>query len=355
VAADLAAQRWPDRTVALLDRSLFGRGATQHSGGHNHPFGYTPEQKILAAESVAYFDRLRQRFPQLPLRDCSLVGIVSKERAASVVDGYLRAGAQVDDAPPRELGSLGTVSLGAHQAMIVGAASAYGFPAAIADLLVRDLRSDDRIRCWEGVTVDGVACADGDIVLRTTCGRSVQARRALIAAGPWTLRLLSGEPALSAVRVKKVVAMHIELAPTLADPIVYFFDDGAYLLPVVEKGHWIYSFTSDEFDCEPEISRIAITERDRAIALSLLGRHLPRLVERCTSGRVFCDTYTLDRLPIVVQPLALPGAAVIAGCSGFGFRLAPAIARRALDRLALDEETALRGGTLNGNHEDSQV
>ncbi|MFT3774607.1 MAG: FAD-dependent oxidoreductase [Minicystis sp.] len=338
VAADLAAQRWPDRTVALLDRSLFGSGATQHSGGHNHPFGYTPEQKIMAAESAVYFDGLRQRFPHLPLRDCSLVGIVRKERAASVADGYLRAGAQVNEAAPRELGSLGTVSLEAHQTMIVGASSAYGFPAAIADLLARDLRSDHRIRCWEGVTVDGLAHADGDIVLRTTCGRSVQARRVLLAAGPWTLRLLSGEPALSAVRVKKVVAMHIESAPTLADPIVYFFDDGAYLLPVVERGHWIFSFTSDEFDCEPEISRLAITQRDRSLALSILGRHLPHLVERCTNGRLFCDTYTLDRLPIVVQPSALPGTAVIAGCSGFGFRLAPAIARRALDQLALLDE-----------------
>jgi hypothetical protein len=48
----------------------------------------------------------------------------------------------------------------------------------------------------------------------------------------------------------------------------------------------------------PEPASLAVDAADRELALSLLARYAPPLAQRAEGGRVFCDAYAPDRLPV---------------------------------------------------------
>ncbi len=153
---------------------------------------------------------------------------------------------------------------------------------------------------WEGVQVEAVEAGAEGVRLTVHDGRRLAARRALIATGPWLAREpLGGGVAPGALRVKKIVALHLPYAPEPDAPGLVFFADDAYLVPLHRRGHWLFSFTSDEWDVAPEPAALAIGARDRALARAILDRHAPALSELAVAGRVFCNAYTADRLPFV--------------------------------------------------------
>jgi len=163
----------------------------------------------------------------------------------------------------------------------------------------------------------------------------------VIATGPWLTTGPGGAFSKAAgIRIKKVAAMHIEYCPSREAPVLYFAESDAFLLPLQEQRKLLLSFTAQEWDCLPDISRLNIDPDDRALALSILNRYSPAFVDACTGGRVFCDAYSQDRAPLVAQ-LSTSNSIVVAGaCSGSGVRLAPAIASEALD--LVDSSTSQR-------------
>jgi glycine/D-amino acid oxidase-like deaminating enzyme len=137
------------------------------------------------------------------------------------------------------------------------------------------------------------------------------------------------------VRVKKVVALHVERTPAPGDGVVVFQDEDAFLLPLHEQGYWLYSYTCTEWDVHPDAVADGLTPDNVEEARASLRRYAPGLAERATSGRVFCDAYSRTGDPRV-QPLDPDGRVVFAGAAnGSGYRLAPAIASEAADLLNL--------------------
>jgi glycine/D-amino acid oxidase-like deaminating enzyme len=172
-------------------------------------------------------------------------------------------------------------------------------------------------------------------MLSTGDGRTIDARRVLIAIGPWLTDGVGGSLAKAlGVRTKKVAALHVLRRPAPDSPVFYFFDEDAFLLPAADRGEWILSFTSREWDCEPDISKLYIRPEERESALAILQRYCPSLAPDCLGGgRVFCDAYTKDWAPLIQDDPELPGCAIAGGCSGAGFRLAPAIGAEALRKI----------------------
>lgn len=326
MTAHRAREAHPDWRVLLADRSLVGSGATYFSPGHNHPHGLTPEQRTLAGESTAYYLDLRSVLPELPLHDCSMFAIVSEGQVGEVLEGYVRPGMHVaSEAERSELrSSFPDLTLGAGQVLLTGVTGGYGHPAAIAARLARRLEASERGRLWEGTEIESYRPSGEGVLLSASDGRAALAHRVVVATGPW---MKERTPAL---RVKKVVALHIDAKPTARDPILYLFDDDSYLLPSVTRGQWILSFPSEHWDCPIEPSRLRIDRDDRALALLIVGRYSASLAARASGGRVSCDGYTADRLPLIARSDQLPNLVHACGGSGYGFRLAPAIASRAL-------------------------
>ena len=213
----------------------------------------------------------------------------------------------------------------------------YADAYALTQALGRDLRAQVVIR--EGVRITGIEATDDGVVLRLGTGGVLHADQAVLAPGPWldapawkTLVAPFG------VKVKKIVALHIEQTPAEDDHAVVFPDEDAFLLPLPRRGHWLFSYTCREWDVDPDAPAAGLSTENLAEARRCLRRYAPALLKRCSSGRVFCDAYSSDREPLV-RSLDDAGRIVFAGAAnGSGYRLAPAIASEAADLLHLSSK-----------------
>lgn len=333
MAAYLARRERPDWRILLLDRSLAGDGATGYSVGLDIPYGRTPAHKKLSIMSARVFRELRDTIAGLPLHDLPMFGLIDRERLDEVMSGFtsdgVRAGTGADTGLLRE--SYADLAVAGGQVLLAGCDCSFAAPRAVTAAIIDWLKRDGLTACWEGAEVRRVRDDGPRLALETSDGRTVPAARALIATGPWLLVGPGGDFAKSlGVRIKKIVALYIDRCPKPNDPLLFFFDEDAFLLPRRDRGQWLFSFTSQEWDCEPEISRLSISPQERELAISILRRYCPSLVDYCRGGRVFCDAYSRDRVP-VTRRVPGPGNCVIAGAaSGSGYRLAPAIAAEAL-------------------------
>jgi glycine/D-amino acid oxidase-like deaminating enzyme len=230
------------------------------------------------------------------------------------------------------------LNLDAEERLLGGLEGSHAAPEAVTSALVFGIGRAAGVAVWEGVEITRVGPDGEGVELTTADGRTIAARRVLLAPGPWSLGGPAAELARGAgVRIKKVVALHIDRCPAPDDPILYFFDADGFLLPLIERRsdrrYWLFSFTCQVWDCAPEASQLRITEEDRASGLAVLSRYCPELAEHCTGGRVFCDAYGPDWVPIVTADPAAPRIVLATAGSGGGYRLGPALARQALDAL----------------------
>lgn len=342
-AAAALAARVPGARVLLLDRSLVGSGATRYSAGIDVPLVRSAWTRDLVRTSAAFYRELRAREPGSPIFPLPLLWVVPETARAAFDAAHCGP-------PPPAAGATELERARAHVPswrLAPGAAvysetqASIAFPGLLAEQLARAVAATPDCAVWEGVQVDALAADGAGVALTLHDGRRLAARRTLVATGPWLAREpLGGAVAPGTLRVKKIVALHLPYAPEPDAPALCFFEDDAYLVPVSRRGHWLFSFTSDEWDVAPEPSALAISARDRALARAILDRHAPALGDLAAAGRVFCDAYSTDRQPFVAAP-AGGRLAYASGGSGSGYRLAPGIAAAALARLAFDQENLL--------------
>lgn len=324
----------PEWNIALLDRSFVGDGATRYSAAVDLPFGRTTRHRAMVAKSVSFYRDLKARYPELPIRDIAFA-LVAPENdiastAAAFIDPDLHLATTQEWQQLHQTYPVLTIPQG--HAVMMGSNARHSFSTQLALALVDKARDDEKVECWEGTEVFHIEDNECGHTLITGDGRRLTAKRVVIATGPWLTRGPGGALSQAAgIRNKKVAAMHIDWCPTPDAPVVYFAAEDAFLLPLPEQKRLLLSFTSQEWDCSAEISRLRIDPNDRLLALSILKRYCPALIKHCSGGRVFCDAYSIDRVPFVGRISTSHSPVVAGGCSGSGVRLAPAIALEALE------------------------
>ncbi|KLL12181.1 FAD-dependent oxidoreductase [Protofrankia coriariae] len=328
VATEVLA-RAPRRRVMVVDRGLAGGGASRFSAGLHFPRGATPRVRAMSAYSQRWYADLRRRDPRVPIHPVGMTVVSADE--ATVREHYLPE-ARLRPLPearfpearlhPAERGWDGD---GAHHADV----------AALTELLAARLRGRAAFR--EGSAVTAVRSTPDGVVLTLGSGIRLTASRVVLAPGPWLPWPLLLAPL--GVRVKKVVALHVERPVAPHDRATVFHDDDAFLLPLAHRGHWLFSYTSPDWHVTPDALTGGLSADDLDRGRAVLERHAPALAPYCVSGRVFCDAYSPDRAPIV-RPVTADGRVLFAGAAGgSGYRLAPAIAAAAADLLdGLDEK-----------------
>lgn len=328
----LAKERWPQRHILLIDRSLAGHGTTLMSPGHLHPYGLNERQRQLSTRSLQFYDDFRHRFPGVPFTDLPLLGIASRESIGEVEKRYVRQGFNVlSGSAKNELCGKYKIQINDEKCIHDGIQSSYSVPTKVVQALVEDFKRSVNCEIWEGTEVMSIATESKAVSLDLADGRNCHASAVILAPGSFVTEDRFNEFMHSEqVWLKKIVAMHINCRPRKEDPIVYFHDDDCYLMPRPDLGHWIFSFPAPVHRVPCGATSLTIMERDRQVALALLGQHFPDLVEHCNGGRVCCDGYTIDQVPIAQSKKAKPRVIMAAGGSGLGFRLAPAIADNAL-------------------------
>lgn len=325
------AERSPGASIEVLDRSTIGSGATLRSAGLDFPRGSTERVREMCAFSQDRYRSLKGPRPDLPIYP---VGMLVLAGGDAPPPAYLpSAGMARDDKLPDGIG------LPAGITAWRGSGCMYADVPGVALALARELRTRQtraRVRFREATQVTGVEPSRDHVTLRLGTGETLTAGRVVLAPGPWLAAPAWRDlVAPLGVRVKKIVALHVEQPVRDDDDCVVFADEDAFLLPLRYRGHWLYSYTCTEWDVDPDELRTGLAARDVDAAAGTLRRYAPGLAARLTGGggRVFCDAYSTAGEPLV-RALDDNGRLVFAGAAnGSGYRLAPAIAAQAADLL----------------------
>jgi glycine/D-amino acid oxidase-like deaminating enzyme len=324
-------ERRPGARVAVIDRDAPGTGASLRSVGLHFPRGASEPVRRMAAFSQDFYRDLLAADPGLPIYPVPMV-VRSRRTERDLREVYL-PDAELTLLASSPAGPDAQAGPGGHPAPgWTGRGAQYADVPALVSVLARDLRARAVLR--EGVAVTAVEPGPEqvDIVLGT--GEQVRAGAVVLAPGPWTqapawAKLLAPLD----LRIKKIVALHVRRPVAVGDAVVVYQDDDSFLLPVRHRGHWVYSYTSQEWDVDPDELPAGLTPSDLAAGLAALTEHAAGLVPDVVGGRVFCDAYSGDRQP-VVRPVDDTGRVVFAGAAcGSGYRLAPALATQAVGLL----------------------
>lgn len=320
-ARELAA-RSPELTIAVFDRDIAGSGASRRSAGVHFPRGRTDRVRRMSAFSHDYFRTLLANEPQLPIFPLALSLLSSCPDIVAEV--YLEVARLT---PSVEVPT--DIMLPPGESAWSGEGCNYADVGLLTAMLARHLRP--HIRFFEGVAVTAIEPGPEQVILRLSTGEDVVAAAVALAPGPWLDR-----PAWSALvkplgaRVKKVVAVHVDQAAVADDQLVVFHDEDAFLMPMVNRNQWLFSYTSQHWDVDPDELAAELSPTDLAEARACLSRYASRLADRIHSGRVFCDAYSSDGEPIVRALDAAERIVFVGAANGSGYRLAPAIAAEAV-------------------------
>jgi D-arginine dehydrogenase len=336
MTAYLTARRDPSLRVLLLDQGVVGGGASAFSAGLDVPLARTALHRRMVSRSRQLYSQVRFDIPALPIQPLRAFFMVNDAEPGQEHPLPELCDATLRTAGPRDR----SVLLDTYPGLTVPEGqglwqmTAPAFRASVREVteqIIGYTRRSFSTQCWTGIRVDRVSGEDDAVVITCADGSVIRSASAVISTGPW----MSGGPAggaaaRSGLRVKQVAAMHIERQPELGAPALYFAAEDAFLMPCVEEGRWVFSFPSNRWDREPDSRSLAITSSDQDIARSILHRYVPSFEKDMRGGRVWCDGYSPDRVPLAVPSLESPRVVLAGGCAGSGFRLAPAIAETAL-------------------------
>jgi D-arginine dehydrogenase len=364
IARELAA-RDPQAQVTVLDRDLVGSGVTRRSAGVSLVRGSTPRTARMSRLSHDYYAALLAADPQLPIHPVSARLILTGE----TTPGQPGQPGQADPADPAALGyspghtgseATGLTDQFDNEIRLPAGTRLYRIGGchhadvyALAQALAARARQAGKVRFAESVRVTGLTVTGSGVAVSTSEGRQRTFDQAVLAPGPWI-----ADPAwrhlLSplGLRVKKIVAMHLDRPPKPDDELIIFEAEDAFLLPVAHRGHWLLSYTRIEWDVEPDAiaSGAGLSPEDVEAARAVLRPYSPALADACVSGRVCCDAYSPSREPVVTTLDGTDGRIVFAGAAnGSGYRLAPAIATEAVN-LLYDPTPASQGATDDHQH-----
>lgn len=321
----------PTWKIALIDQQLPGSGATLYSATLDFPYAHTPLRRTLTARSRKLYLELMHTLPGLPLSTIPFHGFTDHSKGSALLQQFVDDNARLcPDELPAIAHSFPGLNLPEGSTMISGVQARYATSKDFTSILATQVVKRGNCELLEGYAVENIR-KDGDL-FETTLGdgSSVFSERMILATGPWVnQQLFEPAPLAPSVRIKKVVAFHIFQQPRKEDPVLYFFDDEAFLLPRYESGYWLFSFRCDRWDVSPS-DQLCIEAADKEKALPILDKYWPLVASSCKGGRVFCDGYTSNGDPVIENVGNIPNLVVATAGSGSGFRLAPGIAEQAL-------------------------
>jgi glycine/D-amino acid oxidase-like deaminating enzyme len=329
LAAREVATRRPGTPVTLLDRDAVGAGASRRSAGLHLLRGASARTRRMSGYSHSYYTDLAREHPGMPIYPVGATVVAD----SGVLGHYL------PQAAPERAAGLAAAAVSVPPGLGVWhiAGSHYCDVHRLTQALALQLRP--RVDVLEGVTVTGLVPGEHSVTVHCGTGVQLDVGAVILCPGPWLAAPAWRDlVAPLGMRVKRIVALHIARRPTAADQVILFDSDDAFLLPLVHRGHWLFSYSCREWDVDPDTPEAGLTAAQLSAARDCLRRYSPELAGSCRGGQLFCDAYSPDGEP-VVRALDQAGRIVFAGAaSGSGYRLGPAIAAEAIDLLAHQSE-----------------
>lgn len=331
--AYLAAKLHPAWSLVLVERSQVGSGASAASAGYDAVESANPKLRELAIRSRLLYQSMAHDVPEARVRKLRTLWVVDRQDAASFPRNFVTGGL---DSVKIQQSNASALPAGFahhdHACLFEENESGYANVRALCEGIVGYLgRCHPRFRCYERTAARSLHTVPLGYELNLATGSSLQARRIVLALGAWLCGSAFGKTAHQhpPLRIKKVASLRISSKPVESSPAIVYRSHGAFFMPLPEKGEWVFSFTLDSWDCSPETcTMLESFELDQGL------RQLDALapgMSSCVSGAdVSCDAYTSDRVPLQTLMTSDSKILTITGCSGAGYRTAPALAQDAL-------------------------
>ena len=316
--------RFPDLRIAIVDQSSIGSGCSRFGGASDVPFcpqkGH--EELILRTKEI------RKNYP----RDFAFSRQVRSVWVGQIESLQSRIlDTSFSPLTKNEINQL-SLQLGVEEQAYVSNSGGIGSPFQACMKLASTMMPLSNVSIFEGTRIDSIETSIDQLIFKTASGERFQACHGVVCTGPWLTKQSFVHDRRHKI-VKKIIALHIDQAFGLETQIHHDSPD-IYLLPdPVFKNRMIFCFRSDDWHCATNPDCLSISVEEMCQARNLLMKHFRMPSHRIRGGRVFCDGYSTDGVPVVE---AHPDNAnlIIAGlCSGAGYRHAPGLADKILQLL----------------------
>lgn len=320
IASDLVSLKKGIR-LAIVEQNLRGQGATIRTAGFDVPGGKTPKIREMSAYSQHYY---RQRFKRsggyYPVRTL----VHSNDEQLS---SYFRSGVCRRVSDPLINDSFLSFS---HNQWVCSECYRGDMHALLQDLTHH---LAEHVDFYESHSVQTICDDAAGLHIHLSSGMSLQSVKCVLCPGPWVnSNAFAKYTSHFKIRTKKIVAFHLE-APLFQESQAHFFlDEDAFLLPMADNRYWLFSYTCQTWDVNPE-QRMTIFPEDIACASNIVSKYAVNAQPLVKSGRVFCDAYSENREPIIQIVNDFNNIIFAGAASGSGFRLAPAISRYTIQLL----------------------
>ncbi len=318
----------PEAEIVMIERDVVGSGASQRSAGVHFPVGRSERVRAMSVASERYYADLACADPSVPIYPTGLYAVAFGAAAEAARADFT---ALCHDEPPAT-DRRGPIAwpVGATVWQVPGCHCAD--VAALARQLAVAVRRTAVV--LEGVRVTTLREEDSGVAVSLATGETLTCDQVILAPGPWVdTPAWADLTAPLGIRIKKVVALHLDRPAGNNDVAVMFPEEDAFLMPLRQRGHWLFSYTCMEWDVNPDAMFGGVSRHHIEEAREVLSRYAPELADELRSGRVFCDAYGPQREPVVAA-LGDRGRVIFAGAAnGSGYRLAPAIAAEVLQFL----------------------
>ncbi|MFK4259366.1 NAD(P)/FAD-dependent oxidoreductase [Agrobacterium tumefaciens] len=330
-AAFIAATSESYQHLVVIDQNGIGSGASGYAPGIQISVGRGQREQELAVRGTKFWQEMYPGGSWPVGRNCKLFWLtrsVSKIKQMSTTGEMVQSSrAEVNS----QLSSLPGLAVPDGVGVVSDQCSYSPVKHVVLDL-ARRLRACG-VTFEERFNVASITQRAGMMIIQAPTGVELLARRVIVAIGPWLpnspLREALGRTPV--VRVKKVVSLHLAVKPSPSCPAIGLVGDYAFLIPMIEEGYWLFSFTSEEWDVRPNSDELKVSEDDVARAYTILANWFPSDAPKIASSRVFCDCYSTDTIPFAHPAHSMAGVAIVGGGAGNGFRFGPGCAKDALE------------------------
>lgn len=336
--AYFACKTRPDWRVLLVDQSRVGGGASELSAGFDAVESPSADRRDLAIRSRLLYRAMARDVPDARVSPVVTHWIIGKHDAPTFAANFMTKIADFSQLEFVDVIENASFFVRTDKCVLRDRHNGYARPAAISRGIVNCLRARAaHFSCWEGVEAVAMQSENGACVVHLGDGRTILAKRVALAVGAWLLQsnLAGTVPASLRLRTKKVGSMCVDVRPVPTDSAIVFYDEDAFLLPLRDEGRWIFSFTLNAWDASPQRSGCTLDPVELHDGLHMLHSLAPMFVSSVGGTRVSYDVYTPDCVPIVYSPSAMPQVTIASGCSGAGYRVAPALAEDLVARIHL--------------------
>ncbi|MGY3591633.1 glycine/D-amino acid oxidase-like deaminating enzyme [Bradyrhizobium sp. USDA 4341] len=332
-AALIAASDRPEKSIVILERDIIGSGASGFAPGIQINICRNEKESKLFDRGSKFWREIYPGGHWPKGRDCDVFWLTRNPNEFARQSSVGCPTPSTSFALAERLSSLPRFISPSDVAVMLDRGSYCQVDAIVQDMVQR-LKIKGVAIC-ESTSIARIRQGPRGILLQAYDESELSAMRAILAIGPWLpespLREhLTDEPRL---RVKKVVALHLAARPTPNCPMIGLFDDYAFLIPMIEQGYWLFSFTSQEWDVKPDRDELRVNSDDLARASAILAKWFSAAPPAVASVRVFCDCYSDDGIPFCRPARDVAGLHVIGGGAGNGFRFGPACAEEAVRSL----------------------